>query len=152
MYKIFIAIFAAFAFAFFPPASAQKRQQGRPFDREAFQERRNAYVIEEMGLTAEEAAKFIPLYDELQRKKFEAGQRCRQLSRKIREDSEATPADYTNTVDECVGVKLKEAKIDVEYYDKFKTILSPEKLYKLTNAEYKFAREFLRGPGNRSNL
>ena len=149
MYKIFIITFATFSFLLTGSISAHNKQQGRQFDRKAFIEKRNAYLIEEVGLTSEETAKFIPLYDEFQRKKFEVGQRCRKLSKEIREKKNATPADYTHTVDECVGVKLKEAKVDKEYYDKFKKILSPEKLYRLTNAEYKFAREFMKGSGNR---
>lgn len=149
MYKIFIITFVAISFVFSLPMSAQRNQQGRQFDRKEFLEKRNTFLTEEIGLTSDEAAKFIPLYNECQRKKFEVGQRCRKLSREMREKKDATPADYTDTVDECVGVKLKEAQMDVEYYEKFKKILSPEKLYKLTNAEYRFAREFIRGSGNR---
>lgn len=149
MNKIFIITFVTFSFLFAGTMHAQKGQQRRNFDRKAFIENRNAFLITEIGLTSEEAAKFIPLYDEYQSKKFEAGRRCRNLSREIKENKNATPADYTATVDECVGVKLKEANYDKEYYDKFKLILSPEKLYKLSNAEYRFAREFMRGSGNR---
>lgn len=153
MNKIFIITFVLFGFLFTGSVSAgndqQGRQQGRKFDRKAFIERRNAFLISEIGLTSSEAATFIPLYDEYQSKKFEIGQQCRKLSREIRKNDNATPADYTEVVDECVGVKSKEAKLDLEYFGKFKTVLSPEKLYKLTNAEYKFAREFMRNQGNR---
>jgi hypothetical protein len=149
MYKIFIITFVSFAFLFPGTLSAHGKQQGRQFDRKAFVEKRNAFLVAEIGLTAEEAAKFIPIYDEFQEKKFEAGQECRELSRGIRRNKEATSADYTHVVDKCVDVKMKEAKIEKEYYDKFKKILSPEKIYKLTSAEYQFAREFMKGSGNR---
>lgn len=149
MYKIFIITFVTFALLFSGSSMAHERQQGRQFDRKAFIEKRNAFLVAEIGLTSEEAAKFIPMYNEFQGKKFEAGQKCRELSREIRRNNSATPADYTNVVDECVEVKLKEAEIDKEYFGKFKKILSPEKLYKLTSAEYRFAREFMKGSGNR---
>lgn len=149
MYKIFIITFVSFVFLFPGTLSAHEKQQGRQFDKKAFMEKRNAFLIAEIGLTSEEAAKFIPVYNEFQGKKFDAGQKCREFSREIRKSKSATSADYTRVVDECVEVKLKEAKIEKEYYDKFKKILSPEKLYKLTSAEYRFAREFMKGSGHR---
>jgi hypothetical protein len=149
MYKIFIITFATFSFLLTGSISARVSQQGRQFDRKAFIEKRNAFLIEEVGLTPEEAAKFLPLYEEFQRKKFDVGKRCRSLSRDIREKKEVNEANYSEAVDECVGVKLKEAKVEKEYYDKFKKILSPQKVYRLTEAEYKFAREFMKGSRNR---
>ncbi|WP_085535487.1 hypothetical protein [Massilibacteroides vaginae] len=149
MYKIFIITFASFAFLFSGTVSAHEKQQGRQFDRKVFIEKRNAYLVAEIGLTSEEAAKFIPLYNEFQGKRFEVGQKCRELSREVRKNKSATSADYTKAVDECVEVKLKEAELDKEYYGKFKKILSPEKLYKLNTAEYRFAREFMKGSGNK---
>lgn len=149
MYKIFIITFVSLASMLSGSIFAQQRQQGRTFDKEAFIERRNAFLIKEIGLTSEETAKFIPLYNEFQGKKFEAGQRCRHLTREIRKNKQATAADYTNVVNECVEVKQKEAKLEKEYYERFKNILSPEKLYKLNTAEYRFAREFMKGPGDK---
>lgn len=149
MHKIFIITFVTFTFLFSGVLSAHEKQQGRQFDKKAFFEKRNAFLVTEIGLTSEEAAKFIPIYNEFQGKKFEAGQRCRELSREIRKSKQATSEEYSRAVDECVDVKLKEAKIEKEYYDKFKKILSPEKLYKLTSAEYRFAREFMKGSGKK---
>ncbi|MDD4516690.1 hypothetical protein [Massilibacteroides sp.] len=149
MNKIFIITFVTFSFLFSGTLLAQNKHQGHRFDRKAFIEKRNSFLINEVGLTSEEAAKFIPLYDEFQRKKFEAGQRCRELSREMRKKENATSENYLHVVDECVEVRLKEAQLDKEYYKKFKNILSPEKLYKLTGAEYKFAREFMKGSNNR---
>ena len=43
------------------------------FDREVFMAKRNAYITASAGLTADEAAAFIPIENEMQRKKFEIG-------------------------------------------------------------------------------
>lgn len=149
MYKIFIITFVALTLIISGPTAARESLQGRHFDKKAFIEKRNAFLIAEIGLTSEETAKFIPLYNEFQDKKFDAGQRCREMTRKIRKSKRATSADYAHAVDECVEVKLKEAEIEKKYYGKFKKILTPEKLYKLTWAEYRFAREFMKGSGKR---
>ncbi len=60
-------------------------------------------------------------------------------------------SDYSKVNDECLGVKLKEAALEKEYYEKFKKILSPEKLYIYRRAEYKFARSFMKGPDDKKD-
>lgn len=148
MRKIFFITFVTFSVVFSFTAYGQEGKQ-RNFDREAFQAKRNAYITAEVGLTPEEAAKFIPLCDELQQKLFEAGRECRKLSRELKLKDIPTDADYTKATDECVEVHMKEAQIEKEYYEKFKKILSPEKLYKYRRAEYKFARDFMRAPADK---
>jgi len=66
------------------PSAAQKGDPQKHIDREAFFARRNAYITAEAGLTADEAAAFIPLENELQRRKMEVGRECRKLARKNR--------------------------------------------------------------------
>ena len=39
---------------------------------------------------------------------------------------------------------MKEAELEKEYYNKFRKVLSPEKLYRYKNAEMKFARIFMK--------
>ncbi len=62
----------------------------------------------------------------------------------MRSKNSPTEADYLQAIDECIGVGMKEAELEKEYYERFKKILSAEKLYKYRNAEYKFAREFMK--------
>lgn len=149
MNKIFFITFVTFSMMLSIGAYAQGEKQHSHFDKEAFLAKRNAYITAEVGLTPEEAEKFIPLCNELQQLLFEAGSECRKLSREIKRNKNVTDADYTKTMDECVEVHLKEAQLEKQYYEKFKKILSPEKLYKYRRAEYKFARDFMRGPGDK---
>ncbi|MCC8096777.1 MAG: hypothetical protein LIP05_16500, partial [Tannerellaceae bacterium] len=126
---------------------AEGNQVNKRFDRESFLVKRSAYITAELGLTPEEAAAFIPLCEELQQKKFEVGQTCRKLTKDVRDMSKPTDSDYTKVIDECLDVNLKEAKLEQEYYEKFKEVLPPAKLYKYKQAEYKFAREFMKHLG-----
>ena len=152
MNKIFFITFVAFSVLFSFSARAQEGKHHRNFDREKFQAKRNAYITAEVGLTPDEAATFIPLCNELQEKMFEAGRECRRLSKELRQNPEASDADYTKTLDECVNVNLKQAQLEKEYYDKFKKILSPKKLYKYRRAELMFAREFMKGDKDRGEI
>ena len=149
MNKIFFITFVACSVVFSFSAHAQSGKQHRNFDREAFFAKKNAFITAEMGLTPEEAASFIPLCNELQEKMFEAGRECRKLSKDLKHNENATDADYLKVIDECVSVNMRQAQLEKEYYEKFKKILSPKKLYRYKRAEGKFAREFMRGGDDR---
>lgn len=152
MSKIFFITFVAISVLFSSKVLAQgEKQQHRHFDKEAFQAKRNAFITAEVGLTPEEAAAFIPLCNELQQKMFEVGRECRKLTKDLKHKNPPTESDYSKVNDECLGVKMKEAALEKEYYEKLKKILSPEKLYKYRRAEYKFARNFMKGPDDRKD-
>lgn len=151
MYKIFFVTFVTISMMLSSNAFAQDKKQEKHFDREAFLARRNAFITAEVGLTPEEAAQFIPLCNELREKMFEAGRECRKFSKKVRKKEKLTAADYTKAIDECLDVRLREAQLEKEYYEKFKKILSPEKLYKYRDAESKFARSFMKEGGNKKD-
>jgi hypothetical protein len=143
MNKIFIVIFGASMTLILLEGYAQDKR-GVPFDKEMFLVRRNAFITAELSLTSQEAGSFLPLLEELQEKKYEAGHKCRKLSKEIKQKKNPSNADYLNTIDECLGVGIKEAELEKEYYEKFKKVLSPEKLYKYKEVEYRFAREFVK--------
>ena len=140
MNKIFFITFVACSVVFSFSAHAQSGKQHRNFDREAFFAKKNAFITAEMGLTPEEAAS---------EKMFEAGRECRKLSKDLKHNENATDADYLKVIDECVSVNMRQAQLEKEYYEKFKKILSPKKLYRYKRAEGKFAREFMRGGDDR---
>lgn len=118
------------------------------FDREVFMAKRNAYITASVGLTADEAATFIPIENEMQRKKFEIGRDCRKLARRSRSKEGLTEEEQQKLVDCTTETRLKEAKLEKEYHEKFKRILSVEKLYKYQEAEARFMREFMQERGH----
>lgn len=151
MNRIFFITFVAVTLLFSAGAQAQENKRERGFDREAFEAKRNAFITAEIGLTPEEAAEFIPLCDELRRKRFEVGRTCRSLSREINKKENPTAEEYTKLIDICLEVSIKEAELEKEYYEKFKKILAPAKLYKYRDAEFKFARQFMRKESGHHN-
>ncbi|GHU81828.1 hypothetical protein FACS189415_1000 [Bacteroidia bacterium] len=142
MNKIIIITFGALFVLSSFEVYAQSRTNA--FDKESFLSERKAFITSELGLTPREVEQFIPLMEELQQKKFEAGQKCRKLSKDIKQKNSLTDGDYLIVIDECLGASLKEAELEKDYYEKFKKILSPEKLYKYKDVEFKFTREFVR--------
>ncbi|MDR2498109.1 MAG: hypothetical protein LBD28_01570 [Tannerellaceae bacterium] len=129
----------------------EAQDRSKAFDKEAFLLKRKAFFTSELGLTSREVEQFIPLVEELQEKKFEAGQRCRKLTRDLRRKDNPSDDEYIFVIDECLKMGLREAELEKEYYDKFKKVLSPEKLYRYKEVEFKFVREFLKEDSNTRN-
>lgn len=130
------------------------KDRAQKFDRQSFQARRNAYITAEAGLTPDEAANFVPLDNELKQKQFDAGRECRKLNRESRTKEQLSDEAYLKLIDCNIETRIKEAQLEKDYYEKFKRILPPPKLYKYQQADFKFMREFMRDgerhPGHRS--
>ncbi|MDR2681339.1 MAG: hypothetical protein LBC47_11085 [Tannerella sp.] len=116
----------------------------KPFDREAFMAKRNAYITEKVGLTAKEASVFIPLENELMQKKFEVGRECHKIERELRNKEGKTEEEYNKLLKCREEVKEKRDKLDKEYLEKFKKILTAEQIIKYQSAERDFFDEFVR--------
>ncbi|MDR3253196.1 MAG: hypothetical protein LBT35_06525 [Tannerella sp.] len=124
-------------------AQEKDRKDSRPpFDKEEFVTKRNAYLIEKIGLTEEEVATFIPLENELMNKKFEVGRECHKLERELRKKENKADAEFDKLLKCREEVKEKRDKLDKEYLDKFKKLLSAEKIIKYQSADRAFFEEF----------
>ncbi|MDR1814372.1 MAG: hypothetical protein LBR18_05940 [Tannerella sp.] len=124
-----------------------RRRDSQPFDREAFMEKRNKFIVEKTGLTAEETAVFIPLENELMRKKFEVGRDCHRLERALHNKKERTQEEYQRLLACREEVKEKRDGLDKEYLEKFKKILTAEQICKYQSADRAFFDEFFRDRG-----
>lgn len=130
-----------------PEESTQER---KPFDREAFMEKRNAYITEKMELTKEEADAFIPLENELMDKKFDLGRECHRLERELRkkEKEEKSEEEYNKLLKCKEEVKEKRDRLDKEYLEKFKKTLTAEQIIKYQAADKSFWEEHMRKKEN----
>ncbi|MDR0348626.1 MAG: hypothetical protein LBH90_03925 [Tannerella sp.] len=146
----FIALIASFTCIVGLFAQEDSREK-RKFEKEAYQTKRNAYITAEIGLTADEAVDFIPLDNEFKQKMFEAGKECRKLGRDSRAKKVLSDDAYLKLIDCHLDTRLKEAQIEKDYFEKFKKILSAEKLYKYMEADSRFMREFMTGNQQHNN-
>lgn len=113
------------------------------FSKEEFRARQEAFLTEKAELTKEEAAKFFPIYFELQDRKKAVNDEGWNQVRKGK-DPKTTEAEYEEIVDNIVKARIQSDKLDLEYLQKFKKILSAKKIYKLQRAEMKFHRNILK--------
>ena len=100
------------------------------FSKEEFRAKQEAYLTQKAELTAEEAGKFFPIYFELQDRKKAINDKAWQKARKGKNPN-TTDAEYEEIVDEIAHARLESDKLDIEYLNRFKKILSPKKLFKL---------------------
>jgi hypothetical protein len=128
------------------PMTAQQPRKGqqRPTcTMEEFRAKQEAYLTEQAELTQDEAARFFPLYFELQDKKKALNDAAFAKSRKGK-DGNATEKEYEEILDELAQARLACDRLDVEYLGRFKQILSAKKLYFLQRAEMKFHRDLIK--------
>lgn len=131
------------------PLSAQNKSEAdRKKQREEhwkeYMQDKMTYLIKATGMTKQESERFFPIYEEMMKKKFEVQRNMRKKLRTIESSkqtiSEETYYEAAKTINES---KYEEGKIDKEYFDKYKKILSPERLYKFEKAELDYFKDAL---------
>lgn len=112
---------------------------------EEMKAKRAAYFTDRVGLTAEEAQKFWPVYNQLQEAKGKLYQKMRGLQHSNKKNDKGERImNFEEITDEMINIKVQEANLDKSYHHKFKQILSPEKLYKFYQAERDWGGELLK--------
>ena len=112
--------------------------------REEFRAKQKAFIIEQAGLNKEEAAKFFPVYFELQDKKKKLNDESWDLMRKGKDDK-TTEAQYAEINEKVANNRIAADQLDKTYLGKFKKILSSKKIFLVQRAEMRFHREMIKG-------
>jgi hypothetical protein len=143
---LFTILVLPFSYSQELPKKADKRAE-----LESFKAKKMAYLIAEVAITPEEAAQLFPLYNEMQEKRFLLKMALRNKSKILKENSKASDEECMNLVDEFLEKEIQDATLEKAYYQRFKRILSPQKLLKLKQADYHFAKELLKKNDQRTS-
>ena len=112
--------------------------QGMPkFNPDKFRADLEKFITVEACLTPAEAAKFFPLYEEMNKKQ-------RALFRQMRELQRMKPADEEackKAIAESDRIELEMKQIQSNYHTRFLTIIPASKLYDVIRAEERFHRQ-----------
>lgn len=109
-----------------------------------FRAKQKAFIAERAGLSKEEAAKFFPVYFELQDRKKQLNDEAWKLLRSGR-DEKTTEAQYEEILEGVYDARIASDRLDKTYFEKFKKILPCKKIYLVQKAEMRFHRELLKG-------
>lgn len=129
-----------------------KAQNRPPQDdqREKIEAQKVAFITDQLQLTAEEAQKFWPVYNQFNNSKEELTHEFFKGIRRFRpNDDSMTDKDAAELADNYIRHGQKMLDIQKEYHLKFKEILPPKKLLKLYNVEREFQRMLLKRLGER---
>ena len=112
---------------------------------ESFKKRRIAFITEAMSLTDNEAKAFLPLYNDLQEKKFVLNQGVRRARKEFvnaeKEGKTHSEEEYAALIKLIEDTNVQEVKLDREYIAKFSGVISARKVFLYLQAEHQFARE-----------
>lgn len=111
---------------------------------EEFRAKQKAFITERAGLTKEEAAKFFPVYFELQDRKKQLNDEAWKLIRSGKNEK-TTEAQYGEILEGVYDARIASDRLDKTYFEKFKKILPCKKIYLVQRAEMRFHRELLKG-------
>ena len=120
--------------------------------REEFQKRHEAYLTKYAELTTEEAAKFFPIYNELEKRKQELND---QSFKAMRETwgKELDEAKYKELLESMSANAIAVESLERTYLDRFKEVISYKKIFKIKEAESRFRQDLvrgMRGPGGQN--
>ncbi len=116
-------------------------QTKKKFDKEEMKAQKVAYITEKVQLTPDEAQQFWPLYNELQEKIRLVHKQRFELEKSI--DEASSTADYERVNDAMVQSRVEMATLRKTYYEKYKQVLSAEKIHRLFKAERGFKKVLL---------
>jgi hypothetical protein len=109
------------------------------------------FITEKLNLTPQEAQKFWPVYNEFEAKKQGLHKSMAGKYKDYRLSKEATEKQATELIDSSLNVMQANLTLARDYYGKLKTILPPQKIVALFNAERQFRRELLQRLADRNN-
>ena len=116
--------------------------------RKEFEAQKIAFFTQEMDLSPEEAAKFWPLYNELQQKIRVENDKMRDLMhKKGNVDSELTEQQALKNLQVIMAAEQAVRDIRKEYFEKLTRALSAKKVWMMLEAEQKFHHQLWKKMG-----
>lgn len=138
-YTLLLVFFCAFTLggsaAFAQHSSAQDRKEN-------VEAAKIAFLTDKMGLTAEQAQQFWPLYNEYEAKRRTLIKSYRSGYR--HDVEELTEQEAEARIEGMFTTKQRELELEQEYANKYQRIISNKQLIKLYRAEREFTKMLLK--------
>lgn len=143
MKQMVFTILTALLTATFVHAQSHKKDISERLER--YRSEKIAFLTSKLDLTPSEAQQFWPVYNQLEKERWEAQKMRREMEEKIRlAEEDMSKTEMTRLSREYAGSLQKEANMLVEYNEKFLEILSPKKVLNLYKSENEFRMYMIR--------
>lgn len=106
-----------------------------------YREFKHKYLIRMLALTEEQQEPFFAVYDQMDDELAAISQQTRELEQKyLAEDADFADEEYIEAARQLFMFKDKEAKIELDSFDRLKEVLTPRQLVQLKSVERDFTR------------
>lgn len=140
--ELIIAI-TVFLLLIISPAFGQ--DQSREERWEKIKAEKVAFLTTQLALTSAEAEKFWPVYNEMEKQRWDAQKARRELENKVREAEESlSENEVIKLTREFAGSMAKEGALMSGYNEKLLKVLPAKKVLKLYKAENEFRMNMIR--------
>jgi hypothetical protein len=103
-----------------------------------------AFLTERIGLSSDDAQKFWPVYNEMSAKMDELwSEKMDNINKLYHSDREMSSSEKEAEVDNYINYEVERARLEKQYHEKFKKILSIDQVIKLYGAEHEFKKKML---------
>lgn len=122
------------------PARGERNPEQRAEWMQQYRDFKHKYLVRMLRLTDEQKEPFFAVYDQMDDELAAVAQQTRELEGKyLAEGAEYTDDEYTEAARQLFQLKSKEAKIEMDYFDRLREVLTPRQLAQLKSAEREFA-------------
>ncbi len=140
-------VFLYFLFAALVMMNVSASAQGKSHKDhwEKFKAEKVAFLTSNLNLTPAEAQKFWPVYNQMEKERWEAQKTRRELEMKVSDAEESlSEKEVIKLTRDFTGSMQKEATILTKYNDEFLKILPPQKVLKLYKTENEFRMHMIK--------
>lgn len=145
--KILTHIIISLSFIFSALTLSAQNNQFSASDRQRWlseiREYKHEFLIRDLNLSKEQQKEFFPLYDAMEDDIEKLNQETREIEIRMQDNPDASDLDIENNARTIFEQKRAEGQIEMTYFDKFKTVLTPRQLLKLKSAERKFTQQLV---------
>lgn len=109
--------------------------------RKEMREFKMKFLAQEMELKGDARDEFFDVYGEMDEERGRLFCQTRALERRVRDDKNASDADYAAASKALAEAKAKDAEIEKKYDAKFATFLTQKQIFKMKCSEEKFRQK-----------
>ncbi|MEI6275806.1 MAG: hypothetical protein WCP08_07440 [Prolixibacteraceae bacterium] len=125
-------------FTLFCSLQLMAQRQMDPKMIEEIKSKKVAFLTDQVGITAKEGEKFWPVFNQLEKERYELMDKRKNLEESPEDKSVKSEEYYRKLANEIIAFHVRESKMLEEYNIRFLSILPAEKVVKLYRSERKF--------------
>ncbi len=126
------------------PMAAQKKEGPKKLSAEMRKEMRDfkiKFIAQEIDLKESQKKQFTEVYNEMSDERWKLFHETKKLERQLKDDKNASEADYENAARALTAAKEKDAAIEKKYDAKFASFLTAKQIFQMKNAEETYRKK-----------